>query len=97
MVENLSSNKADVGSIPGQGTGIPHATGQLSPRAAATEPQLESPRGSNCRAHALWNVRATTTGATCSGAPYHNQTEALERQQIYHMLQLRPNRAKNKI
>ena len=38
MVENLPSNAGDVGSIPGQGTKIPHATGQLSPHATATEP-----------------------------------------------------------
>ena len=34
MVKNLPSNAGDVGSIPGQGTKIPHATGQLRPRAA---------------------------------------------------------------
>ena len=30
MVKNLPSNAGDVGLIPGQGTKIPHATGQLS-------------------------------------------------------------------
>ena len=30
VVKNLPSNAGDVGSIPGQGTGIPHALGQLS-------------------------------------------------------------------
>ena len=29
MVKNLPYNAGDVGSIPGRGTGIPHATGQL--------------------------------------------------------------------
>ena len=38
MVKNLPSNAGDVGSIPGQGTKIPHATGQLSPCATTTEP-----------------------------------------------------------
>ena len=38
MVKNLPSNAGDAGSIPGLGTKIPHATGQLSPRAATTEP-----------------------------------------------------------
>ena len=38
MVRNLPSNAGDAGSIPGQGTKIPHATGQLSPHATATEP-----------------------------------------------------------
>ena len=31
MVENPPSNAGDVGSIPGLGTKIPHAVGQLSP------------------------------------------------------------------
>ena len=38
MVKNPPSNAGDVGSIPGQGTKIPHATGQLSPHATTTEP-----------------------------------------------------------
>ena len=53
MVKNLPSNAGDTGSIPGQGTKIPHAMGQLSPHATTTElmclnerarvPQLQSP------------------------------------------------------
>ena len=31
VVKNLPCNAGDVGSIPGQGTKIPHAAGQLSP------------------------------------------------------------------
>ena len=38
MVKNLPCNAGDSGSIPGWGTNIPHATGQLSPQTAATEP-----------------------------------------------------------
>ena len=38
VVKNLPSNAEDTGSIPGRGTKIPHATGQLSPRATSTEP-----------------------------------------------------------
>ena len=38
MVKNLPSNAGDAGSIPGRGTKIPHATGQLNPCAATTEP-----------------------------------------------------------
>ena len=38
VVENLLSNAGDSGSISGQGTKIPHAAGQLSLRAATTEP-----------------------------------------------------------
>ena len=41
VVENLPANAGYTGSIPGQGTRIPHATGQLSPRATITAPQLE--------------------------------------------------------
>ena len=37
VVNNLPSSSGDVGSIPGQGTTIPHAAGQLSPHAATTE------------------------------------------------------------
>ena len=39
MVKNLLSNAGDVGSIPGWGTKIPHAVGQLSPCATTTEPR----------------------------------------------------------
>ena len=38
VVKNQPSNAGDTGSIPGWGTKIPHATGQLSPCAATTEP-----------------------------------------------------------
>ena len=37
MVRNLPANAGDMGSIPGQGTKTPHASGQLNPRTAATE------------------------------------------------------------
>ena len=37
-VENLPSNARDVGSIPGQGAGIPQAVGQLGWCAATSEP-----------------------------------------------------------
>ena len=53
MVKNPPSNAGDAGSIPGWGTRIPHATGQLRLRATTREPapacsgacvpQLESP------------------------------------------------------
>ena len=33
MVKNQPSNAGDVGSIPGQGTKVPHAMGQLGPHA----------------------------------------------------------------
>ena len=37
VVKNLLSNAGNTGSIPGQGTKIPHATGQLSLCATTTE------------------------------------------------------------
>ena len=38
VVNNLPFNSGDAGSIPGQGTKIPHAVEQLSLRATTTEP-----------------------------------------------------------
>ena len=58
VVKNPRFNAGDPGSIPGQGTKIPHATGQLSPRATTTEP-----------VHYNWRARVPqTTEPTCSGA-----------------------------
>ena len=37
VVKNPPSNAGDAGSIPGRGTKIPHAVGQLSLRATTTE------------------------------------------------------------
>ena len=37
MVKNLPCNAGDMGSVPDQGTKIPHAWEQLSPTSAATE------------------------------------------------------------
>ena len=37
VAKNPPYNAGDAGSIPGQGTKIPHAMGQLSPRATTTE------------------------------------------------------------
>ena len=63
VVKNPPANAEDTGSIPGRGTKIPHAAGQLSPRATTTEPvcsgahepQLErSPRS------AMKSLRAAT-------------------------------------
>ena len=38
VVKNPPTNATDSGSIPGRGTKIPHAMGQLSLRSATTEP-----------------------------------------------------------
>ena len=37
VVKNPPSNAGDMGLIPGQGTKIPHAVGQLSPLTTTTE------------------------------------------------------------
>ena len=44
VVKNPPSNAEDAGSIPGQGTNIPRAEGQLSPHAATTEPTRSGAR-----------------------------------------------------
>ena len=49
MVKNLSSNAGDVGSIPGQGTKIPYAMGQQSPRSTAPDPLRSVPTCHNMR------------------------------------------------
>ena len=60
MVKNPPSNAGDVGSIPGRGTKIPHAAGQLSLRTTTTEP-------AQSRAHApqVESLPATTTEPMC--------------------------------
>ena len=40
VVKNLPANTGDMGSIPGWGTKIPHAGGQLSLYATPTDPTL---------------------------------------------------------
>ena len=57
VVKNPPYNAGDVGLIPGQGTKIPHATGQLSLRATTRELarlKLEGLRAAKYRAHVLW-------------------------------------------
>ena len=43
VVKNLPSSGGDVGLIPGWGTKIPHATGQLNPCDTTTEPACPRP------------------------------------------------------
>ena len=56
--QNLPYNAVDMGLIPGRGTQIPHAGGQLSP-CATTEPV-----GLTYRAHALWGPCTITREKT---------------------------------
>ena len=63
VVKNPPSNTLDTGLIPGWGTKIPHATGQLSPCAATTEPTR-----SRAREPQLESSHAATTEHACSDA-----------------------------
>ena len=54
VVKNPPYNAGDADSIPGQGTKIPHAAGQLSPSATTTEPEcrkLQSPHALEPASH----------------------------------------------
>ena len=44
VVENLPSNAGDLGSIPDQGTKIPHAIGQLNLHATVRSPRIPQGR-----------------------------------------------------
>ena len=70
VVKDPPYNAGDAGSIPGWGTGIPHASGQLSPSATTTELTClnQSPCAANYRAHVLWNPHTTTTERKRPGA-----------------------------
>ena len=92
VVKNPPSNARDTSSIPGRGTKIPHAAGQISPCTTTT--------GLACL-----NKRARvpqTTEPTCSGAhtPWSPHTTTRERPMHHnkrsHVPQLRPNTAKKK-
>ena len=65
MTKNPPSNAGDMGSIPGWGTKIPHAMGQLSPCTTTTEnlgpSTREKPEGCNERSHVLQQVSHATT------------------------------------
>ena len=63
VVKNPPSNAGDVGSIPGQGTKIPHASGQLSPRATTREPVRPGAR--------MPQLERSSCAATKS--PHHNK------------------------
>ena len=50
--QNPPSNAGHTGSIPGWGTKIPHATGQLSPHTTTTEPGATTTEPTHSEAHA---------------------------------------------
>ena len=78
MVENPSCNAGDAGSIPGRGTKIPHAEGQLSPCAATTEPTCSRARAPR--------LERSPHAATREKPAHRNERS--------HMPQLRPYAAK---
>ena len=61
MVKNLPSNAGDTGSIPGRGTKIPHAMGQLSPRVTTAKPA----RSGACVPQLERSSQAATKDPTC--------------------------------
>ena len=77
MVKNPPYNAGDMGLIPGRGTKIPHATGQLSLRATTTEltrlnerarvPQTTGPTCSGAHVPQLQSLPATTRGRKPAG------------------------------
>ena len=94
MVKNPPYNAGDVGLIPGRGTKIPHAAGQLSPCATT-------------RAHVLQTTEPTRPGACApqlekrklaqhNEEPVRHNERPCMPQQRSRVPQLRPSTAKNK-
>ena len=83
MVKNPRSSAGDVGSIPGWRTKIPHAMGQLSPHAATTEPMSSGARAPQLQSPHTLECTTTREKPAC-------------RNERSHVLQLRPDAAKNK-
>ena len=65
MVKNPPSNAGDAGLIPGRGTKIPHAMGQLSPHAATTELTRASIREEKTLTPLERSLHATTKDPAC--------------------------------
>ena len=72
VVKNPPSNAGDMGSIPGLGPKIPHATGQLSLRAATTEPMRPGACAPQLERE---NPRATTKRLRCNERSHMLQTK----------------------
>ena len=62
VVKNPPSNAGDMGSVPDQGTKIPHTVEQLNTQSTTEpEPQLESLGVATTEAHVLWGPSASAT------------------------------------
>ena len=104
VVKNPPYNAGDAGSIPGQGTNIPRAMGQLGLPATTTELSRLSER-----AHVPQTTQPTRSGAckpqlerenlqaTTREKPVHRNERSHMLQRRSRMLQLRPDAAKNKL
>ena len=90
VVKNPPSNAVDMGLTPGQWTKIPHATGQLSPRATTTEltrlneracvPQTTEPMSSGARTR----DRKTCTPQLERSPACHNKVPMCRNKKISH-------------
>ena len=103
VVKNPPSNAGDTGSIPGGGTKIPHAAGQLSPCVTTTELTCLNERAhlppttepTHARAHVPWSLRTTTRERkTCTpqvGRSLRTTTKSPRCNERSHMPQWRPS------
>ena len=80
VVKNPPADTGDPRSIPGLGTKIPHATGQLSPCSATTEPVLRSPGATTTEALRPQRPSSTAREATIMRTP-HTATREVPTQQ----------------
>ena len=86
-VKNPSCNARDASSVPGQGTKIPHATGQLRPHAPSREPMCPGARVPQLERENPHEKREKTSTT---------REKTAHRNERAHVPQLRPNAAKNK-
>ena len=70
VLKNPPSNAGDAGSIPGRGIKIPHATGQLSPRASRREPECPKRRSPRTLEPAHHNEREKTCTPQLERSPH---------------------------
>ena len=91
-MKSLPYNAGDAVLIPGQGSKIPHAVGQLSPHATTTELAHfnYSLRAASYRAHAPWSLCATlereNLHVTTREKPVHHNEEPACHKERSHML-----------
>ena len=101
VVKNLPSNAGDPSSIPGRGTKIPHATGQLSPHATTIEltrlnerARMSQTTEPTCSGACVPQLEKEKLHATTGEKPTCCNKRSRVPQRRYPMLQLRPDAAK---